>query len=272
MKSSVSYQPLVSIITVVYNGEAYLEQTISSVLEQQYPAIEYIIIDGGSTDKSVEIIRRYQSKLAYWISEKDRGISDAFNKGLAKATGEFVGIINADDWYEPDTIMKVVDEIQHADIVYGDMRLFKNEHPDIIFKGNHQFLHREMSINHPTVFIRKKWYDQYGGFNSDYQLAMDYELIIRFLTAGAKLKYIPKVLANMRWAGASDKNWKKGCQESLAIKNHYFPEKKLQHKFFFYRQVFAIATGKLLQRIGLSKILNYYRRNFAKIKKISATI
>ena len=101
-------KPLVSIVTIVYNGEKHLEQTIQSVLNQTYSNIEYIIIDGGSKDNTINIIEKYSDRLAYWISEKDNGISDAFNKGIAKSTGEIVGLINADDWYDFDAIKHVV--------------------------------------------------------------------------------------------------------------------------------------------------------------------
>src|SRR5439155_13950516 len=100
--------PLVSIITIVYNREAYLEQAINSVLQQSYPNIEYIVIDGGSTDNSVSIIKKYASKIQYWVSEPDNGIADAFNKGLMKANGNIIGFINADDWYEPIAVEKAV--------------------------------------------------------------------------------------------------------------------------------------------------------------------
>src|ERR1044072_3693479 len=112
--------PTVSIITVVFNAEKHLEQTINSVLAQTFTDIEYIIIDGGSTDGSVGIIKKYEGQLSYWISEKDKGIADAFNKGITRATGEIIGLINADDWYEPDTVRLVVEHMQDADIVFGD--------------------------------------------------------------------------------------------------------------------------------------------------------
>src|SRR4249920_1944373 len=108
-------RPLVSIITIVYNGELHLEQTINTVLEQSYSPVEYIIIDGGSTDNSLNIIKKYESRLGGWLSEKDHGISDAFNKGLKMVNGEIVGIINADDWYEPHTIEKAVAALYDAD-------------------------------------------------------------------------------------------------------------------------------------------------------------
>ncbi len=99
--------PVISIITIVFNGEKYLDQTIRSVLDQNYPSVQYIIIDGGSTDNSINIIKKYEKDLYFWISEKDNGISDAFNKGIARATGDIIGIINADDWYEHNTFERV---------------------------------------------------------------------------------------------------------------------------------------------------------------------
>src|ERR1700719_3728267 len=99
--------PVISIITIVFNGEKYLDQTIRSVLDQNYPSVQYIIIDGGSTDNSLNIIKKYEKDLYLWVSEKDKGISDAFNKGIARATGDIIGIINADDWYEPETFKRV---------------------------------------------------------------------------------------------------------------------------------------------------------------------
>src|SRR5882724_3849250 len=172
--------PLVSIITIVYNGEEHIEGTIKSVLDQTYPNIEYILIDGGSTDGTIEIINKYRHAIAFFISEKDSGISDAFNKGIRRANGEIIGIINADDWYENDTVAKVVEQIGDSDISYGDLRLLKNGKTDFILKGDHNYLDREMTINHPTVFAKRKCYEQFGLFDIKYKCAMDYDLVLRF--------------------------------------------------------------------------------------------
>src|SRR5690349_11081866 len=136
----IKQQPLVSIITIVYNGEKHLEQTIQSVLSQTYSNIEYIIIDGGSVDNSISIIKKYNNRLAYWISEKDSGISDAFNKGIAKARGEIIGLINADDWYETDAVEKVVALIGNHDVAYGNVMYWKNGAKDMIVYGRHDYL------------------------------------------------------------------------------------------------------------------------------------
>src|SRR5688572_27072372 len=130
-----STSPLVSIVTIVYNGAQHLEQTILSVLEQNYSNIEYFIVDGGSTDGSVDIIRKYESSLAGWISEPDKGIGDAFNKGIDRTSGSIIGLINADDWYEKDCVSKVVAEMSNHDVVYGDVRYWKNNHPIFVQEG-----------------------------------------------------------------------------------------------------------------------------------------
>src|SRR6187399_1640486 len=152
-------KPLVSIITVAYNADPFIEKTIQSVLSQTYSPIEYIIIDGGSTDNTVNIIKGYSNRIAYWCSEKDNGISDAFNKGLSKATGDIIGIINADDWYENDTVERVVNDFGNSDIVYGDLQIWKGKQKDFIQKGDHSLLTREMTVNHPTVFVKKSCYE-----------------------------------------------------------------------------------------------------------------
>ncbi|HKC67578.1 MAG TPA: glycosyltransferase family 2 protein, partial [Bacteroidia bacterium] len=123
-KQSGSGNPLVSVITVVYNGAKHLEQTINSVLDQEYKNVEYIIIDGGSADGTIDIIKRYEDKVDYWQSERDGGIYFAMNKGISLAKGELIGILNADDFYLPDTVRKVVDadKFAKADIYYGDMQ------------------------------------------------------------------------------------------------------------------------------------------------------
>lgn len=261
-------RPLISVITIVYNGELYLEQTIKSVLEQSYHPVEYIIIDGGSTDNSLNIIKRYESSLEAWISEKDRGISDAFNKGLKLAKGEIIGIINADDWYEPRAIEKAMAALKDADIAYGDLRLIKDGKTDFILKGNHQFLESEMTINHPTVFVRKKCYENFGVFDDQYKCAMDYDLLLRYRVNGCRFVHVPEVLANMRWDGVSDSKWLLGCKETLAIKDKYFPERRLRNHLYFYKHVLAIFLSKFLTSIKLSALTRAYRSQISRVKKV----
>jgi glycosyltransferase involved in cell wall biosynthesis len=263
----VSYQPLVSIVTIVYNGEKHLEQTIQSVLNQTYPKIEYIIIDGGSTDKSPDIIKKYNKSLAYWISEKDNGVSNAFNKGIAKSTGEIIGLINADDWYEQTTVENVVNNIQNQHVVYGNLRYWKNEKRDMTVEGNHEYLTKEMTLNHPTVFIKSNCYKEFGGFNNEFKYAMDYELLVRLMANQCRFKHIPSVLANMRWEGISDKQWRNACLEVLDIKNKYWPDKKKENKIYYYKQLNAIKLNKFLHKIRFHKTIKFYRKYLSSIKK-----
>lgn len=261
------HQPLVSIITIVFNGEQYLEQTIQSVLQQSYPHIEYIIIDGGSSDGTVDIIKKYEQGLAYWISEKDKGVSDAFNKGIEKAKGEIIGLINADDWYERDTVKKVVEAISSYDVCYGDLRYWKKEKPEVVFTGDHRYLQHEMTLNHPTVFIRRSIYQQFGQFDLAYKYAMDYDLLLRLKLKGCRFIHIPEVLANMRWEGISDQQWLKACREVSAIKNKYMPHKALGTRLYFLKQITSISTGKFLQSIHLHKVVRFYRSRLSPVKK-----
>lgn len=262
-----NYQPLVSIVTIVFNGETYLEQTIKSVLNQTYPKIEYIIIDGGSKDKTPEIIKKYSKSLAYWISEKDNGVSDAFNKGIARCSGEIIGLINSDDWYEPSAVENVVLLMEKYEVAYGNLRYWKNEQKDMIVEGNHDVLSMEMTLNHPTVFVKSSCYKKYGGFNPDYRFAMDYELLVRFLKNGCSFIHIPHILANMRWEGISDKQWRKACLEVLNIKNKYWPERKKENKIYYYKQINAIKLSKFLHKIKFHRTVKFYRKYLSPVRK-----
>jgi len=262
-----SYNPLVSVVTIVYNGERYIEQTINSVLNQTYSNIEYIIIDGGSNDNTVPIIKKYEDKIAFWVSEKDKGISDAFNKGIARATGEIIGILNADDWYEADTIQTVVNIIEQYDVAYGDVQYWKKETKSFIQIGDAEYLEKEVSVLHPTVFVKKACYEKVGTFDTNYKCAMDYDLLLRLKLSNCKFVYIPSVLTNMRWEGFSDKQWLLGRKETLAIKNRYFPDRKFSNRIHFYRTVTAITIIKFIERIHLGFILKFYRERFSRLKK-----
>jgi glycosyltransferase involved in cell wall biosynthesis len=259
--------PLISIISIVYNGEKYLEQTILSVLNQSYKNIEYIIIDGGSSDNTLNIIKKYESYISKFISEKDEGVSDAFNKGLKLATGEVIGIINADDWYEDGALTAVIENIREEDVVYGDMRMWQNGIVEYVVKGSHDLLDYEMTLNHPTVFAKRHCYEIAGKFDSRYKCAMDFDLVLRFKLAGFKFRHVPQVLANMRWDGVSDTKWYDGCKETLEIKNKLMPDRKVMHFLYFYKHITAIALSKFLKRINLGFITKIYRANFSVLKK-----
>ena len=191
--------PLVSIITIVYNGIRQVEQTIASVLGQTYENIEYIVIDGGSTDGTVEIIKRYQDRIAYWVSEPDNGISDAFNKGINAATGEFVGLLNADDRMSADQVALGVQALLNssADYIFGDL-LFHDETGCILYRINgdpdyQRIIDSKMpELCHPTVLARKALYDRIGLFDTRYRYAMDYDWLLRLHRNGGRGLYVKR--------------------------------------------------------------------------------
>ncbi len=196
--------PVVSIITVVLNGEKHLEQTFNSVLKQSYPNIEYIVIDGGSTDNTMHIIEQYDSKIDYWISEKDGGIYFAMNKGISLASGKLIGIVNADDFFEENTVQLVVDSYlkTDADVFHGDMLLITANKP-VRMKHDYQKMNEYPAIFHPTCFVKKTVYEKIGGFDTSYKISADYDFLLRCIRKNYSFHYIPEVLSNFRPGGMS---------------------------------------------------------------------
>lgn len=256
----------VSIVTVVRNGAGTLVRAMESVFGQSYPNIEYIVVDGASTDGTVELIRKYQDRLASWSSEPDSGISDAFNKGVRQATGEWVGILNADDWYEPDAVERVMRVSQNADVVHGAMRYWDGDVICELALPNQGALVREMTINHPTVFVRRSFYERFGGFNIGYRFAMDYELLIRFLLAGARFVELEDVLTNMSYGGASDKYWRAASKEvGRAQIEHGTPVAKAM--LLHYLRLVRGTGRRFLQVVGFGGMVAAYRKRFSLTRK-----
>jgi len=206
----------VSIITAVYNSEKTIEDCIKSIITQSYPEIEHIVIDGGSSDRTLEILERYQEHFAYWLSEKDKGFYDAINKGLKVATGDLVGTLNADDLYAHNSVIeKVVNKIKacEVDSCYGDLIYVHPQDTNKVFRywksgdyANGQFRKGWMPP-HPTFFVRREIYQRYGGFNLDFKISADYELLLRFFEKHKiSTCYLPEVLVKMRWGGKSNRN------------------------------------------------------------------
>lgn len=199
-----------SVITVVYNGEKYLEQTIRSILDQTYSSIEYIIIDGGSTDGTVNIIQKYEHKLAYWISEPDKGIYDAWNKALKVTQGEWIAFVGSDDLLLPDAISDYIDYIQshkfppldyvssQVELVTEDLRTKRTW--GSAWEWNR--FKRYMNVAHVGSFHHRDLFKRYGTYNTRYRIAADYELLLR---ARDQLKagYFNKNTAKMRVSGVS---------------------------------------------------------------------
>lgn len=204
----------VSIITVVYNGAAFIRDCIESILNQTYSDIEYIIVDGKSTDGTVEIVQSYGTKVARFISETDKGLYDAMNKGIGLATGEVIGLLNADDFYRHNRVienMVATFKRTDSDAVYGDMLYVDRTNPKILKRywrsgwySENAFLWGWMP-GHLSFFAKRWLYEQYGTFRLDMKSAADYELLLRFIHKNkAKLAYMDEVTIVMRAGGISN--------------------------------------------------------------------
>ncbi|HVN17002.1 MAG TPA: glycosyltransferase family 2 protein [Anaerolineales bacterium] len=200
---------LVSIITPSFNQASFLEQTIRSVLEQDYPSIEYIVVDGGSTDGSVEIIKKYASHLAFWVSEKDAGQADAINKGMKRAKGDIVAWLNSDDYYLPRAISSAVHAFEEnpiAVMVYGDM-LAVDEHGKTLNLMKYQQLTLDdllcfQIIGQPAVFMRRSAFEQSGGLDLTFHFMLDHHLWIRLSQRG-QLVHVSQVWSTARYHAAA---------------------------------------------------------------------
>jgi glycosyltransferase involved in cell wall biosynthesis len=202
--------PLVSIVTPSFNQARFLEAAIRSILEQDYPRIEYIIVDGGSTDGSLEIIRKYQSRLAYWVSEPDQGQTDAINKGFARAQGEILAWLNSDDTYEPGALGEAVAFLQahpQVGLVYGDANFIDSDGHKIGRFPAAQTDYRRLRsgyvhIPQQAAFFRAGLWRQVGPLDPSFYFAMDYDLWVR-LALLSQVHYLPRTWANFRLHGDS---------------------------------------------------------------------
>jgi glycosyltransferase involved in cell wall biosynthesis len=251
----------ISLITVCYNSAQNLHSTIQSVLHQTYPDIEYILVDGHSQDTTVDIIRSCEPAFAgrlKWLSEPDQGMYDAMNKGIRMATGEIVGILNSDDFYNyPDcieTIAKVFED-ESIEACFADVRFVKSDHLDktVRYYSSAKFNPKKFRFGfmpaHPTVFVRKKYFDEIGYYKTDYRIAADYELLIRFLyIQKLSYHYLPLDLVKMRTGGKSTKSWKsnyilnkeivRACKENGIYTNLFILSLK------YFRKVFEFIPKK----------------------------
>lgn len=204
----------ISLITVVYNRAATIEQTIQSVLEQTYPHIEYIVVDGASTDSTLNIIHQYRDRINQFVSEKDNGVYDAINKGIQLATGDIVGVLHADDRFtHPDVINDIVQQfINQSNIqcLFADVCFVRPENPNEIIRyvsssifNVNRFRYGIMPA-HPTFYCYKRLFDQYGLYRTDLEIASDFDLLLRFLKIHKiNYRYVPELMIQMNVGGKS---------------------------------------------------------------------
>lgn len=225
---------LVSVLTPCFNSVKTIEKTLECIEKQTYQKMEYIIIDGGSTDGTLELIEQHRARLPKQftlISEKDQGIYDAMNKGIGLAKGRLIGIVNSDDWYEEDTVEQIVKHYQgnQYEVVYGMQRTYLNGKEKATFIYHHDFLPEQM-ITHPTCFVTKDAYHELGVFDLRYRSAADYDLMLRFYES-KKVVFTPiyQVLSNFQLGGMSSSQT--GVRENAMIRyKRGFMSKK---KYYF---------------------------------------
>lgn len=199
----------ITIITVCLNCENTIEKTIRSVINQDYDKLEYVVIDGGSLDGTVDIIRRYEKNFTYWVSEADQGIYDAMNKGIAKATGEIIAFLNSDDWYEENALAKVNSYFEQYNpmiltgrvnmLQKGNWTKYMNVQDD-----NKENLRMAMIYRQPAMFVRREVFERLGGFNTRYKIAADFEWTLRVYDAGVKIMCVEDVFTNFSSTGISN--------------------------------------------------------------------
>ncbi|MCT7977395.1 glycosyltransferase family 2 protein [Laspinema olomoucense] len=254
-------KPLVSIVTVVYNAEMYLEKTIQSVINQTYENIEYIIIDGGSQDLTLEIIKKYEEKISYWISESDLGIYDAMNKGIALCKGDIIGIMNAGDIYTTEAVSTVINSYENSpisQIIVGNCKVTLDfEHSKwVVVSGKIDKLPYK-TLPHPSVFVTLSVYKEQGLYNTSFRIAGDYDFLCRCFNKKVKFIHVDTVIAIASQPGLSS-NYYLNEAECLRV--------RLQNHLPFYLSIFmsifsfvTITLHKILANLGLWAVVESRR-------------
>lgn len=225
-RSGTTDHPLISVVTVVFNGAKHIEETIRAVAAQTYPNVEHIVIDGGSTDGTVDVLRRYDDAIGYWSSEPDSGIYDAMNKGIREVSDPESYILFAnsgDNLYSNDALARVVEQGRGQDMLYGKMLLADDtmsavigkrvELPDLAFQ----------TLCHPATFVRRRIFDSVGMFDTKYSIAADYDHIVRCFAAPVSTRFVDVVVSRMRMGGLSEDQFMKSCRERKDVIRRRFP-------------------------------------------------
>lgn len=252
------HEIMISIITATYNSAKTISDTIKSVLCQTNKDFEYIIVDGGSTDETIDIVKSYESEFSgrlKWVSEKDEGIYDAMNKGIKMASGDIIGILNSDDYYTSDDILHTIADAfkcQNVDAIYGDIHFIKDGVPDKCVRYYSSRLFSPFWLRfgfmpaHPSFYCKREVFDKSGLYRLDYKIGSDYEMMVRlFRKHKISSRYIPKDFVTMRTGGASNSNLQsrltlikedvKACRDNGIYTNELFICLKFLYKIFEFR-------------------------------------
>lgn len=224
--------PTLTIITAVHNRVGTLAQTLASLQAQEGVRVEHVVIDGASTDGSVELLRAQHVRIAVLVSEPDHGIYDALNKGLARATGDVVGFLHADDFFAHERVLERVAAAfadPAVEAVYGDLDYVTRDATRVIRRWRSgayapEKLAQGWMPPHPTLYLRRALYQRLGGFDTSFRIAADYEFMLRMFSAGVRPAYLPEVLVKMRWGGESNRSLsrilRKSREDYAALRRH----------------------------------------------------
>ena len=249
---------MISIITATFNSAKTLKDTIQSVLRQTNKDFEYLIIEGGSTDETIDIVKSYESEFSgrlKWVSEKDQGIYDAMNKGIKMASGDVVGILNSDDYFTSDDILQTVDNAfksHEIDAIYGDIHFIRDGNPQKCVRYYSSRMFRPFWLRfgfmpaHPSFYCKREVFEKAGLYSLDYKIGADYEMMVRlFKKYRIMSQYINKDFVTMRTGGASNNNVRsritlinedvKACKENGVYTNSLFVMLKFMYKIFEFR-------------------------------------
>jgi glycosyltransferase involved in cell wall biosynthesis len=243
-KKSYDKKPLITVVTVVYNGEKDLGQTIQSVINQSYDNVEYIIVDGGSSDKTVDIIKQYEDQIDYWVSEKDSGIYDAMNKATSLATGEWINFMNAGDkFHSAMTIKTLFEQIspKDIDILYGDVvNVYSSSYRVNRISKKIELFYQGLPFSHQSAFVKTKLLKE-KPFNLRYKICADYDMFYKLYMEDKKFKYINNIIADCDMFGTST-NYFKSFKEKKIVSFSHEPNK---NSYFSYRRyiILKIKNG-----------------------------
>lgn len=257
--------PLVSIVTPTLNSERFIRDNIKSVLSQTYPGIEHIIADGGSTDNTLSIVREMEPE-AVIISEPDKGIADAFNKGIKKSSGDIIATLNSDDYYAGDfAIQRVVDAFAarpDVKVVYGKVNCFDPESGRTVFVFGKPFHPQKTSItqiiSHPAFFVTRDAHKAIGDYSVDYKVAMDHDYFLKAIRRYEPL-FIDEILTMMRWGGLSTKNSYRAHREVYRILRSGGVNMISAFTNLAYRYIIT-SLSLALQKCGLESLVMFYRK------------
>jgi glycosyltransferase involved in cell wall biosynthesis len=259
-------EPIISVVTAVRNGAKTLARTIESIRAQNLPGLEYIVIDACSTDATPDIVRANSDLVTILKIEKDRGISDGFNKGIALSRGRYVTILNADDWLSPGQLAAGIETMERSgvDFVFGDL-MYHDARGNAVYRicGEPDYAdrigHVMPGLNHPTVIVRRSAYEKHGLFDLDLRLAMDYEFLLRLHRAGCKGAYDPRMVGHMSLDGASDASSERALAEVREISIRH-GEPTLSAWFRYGIRLMRGRTRRILERTIPATLLVRLRR------------